>query len=129
MKQKNIETLVAFKNKNLEYKPVKNAISEELSEIISKVYQLDATTGESLHFLTNIMMEYFHEDVLRVTWGELSPIELNLNGVTSRIEKARLVLSKNGYKDEVEVGNPMWYLKLAIQEIEHVKTIVRKKQG
>lgn len=129
MKDKNINTLVKFEIDNREYKPVKNAISEELQEVISKVYQLDPETGRTLHYLTDIMLNYFHEDITRVQYGDLSPIELNLNGLVSRIEKARLELFKEGYEDTINVGNPMWCLKLALSDIEQINKLSKKEQG
>lgn len=105
---------------NQEYSPVKNAISGELEAIISKVYQLDHETGRTLHYLTDIMMNHFHEDVARVTFGDLTPIERNLNDITHRIESARVALLKAGY-EEIEVGNPMWYLQQILHDFEHIK--------
>ena len=129
MKNKNIETIVAFSIDSKEYAPVKDAISEELEAVISKVYQLDHETGRALHYLTNIMIDHFHEDVARVTWGELSLIENNLNRLASRIERTRLELLKDGYEDKTVVGNPMWYLKLALSEIESIHKLSKKAQG
>lgn len=129
MKNKNIETIFAFSIDSKEYAPVKAAISEELKAVISRVYQLDHETGRTLHYLTNIMMDHFHEDVARVTWGELSPIESNLNGLASRIESTRLELLKAGYEDKIGVGNPMWYLKLALSEIKSIHKLSKKAQG
>lgn len=128
MKNENIKIISKYSVGNTTFKPVKNAISEELQEIVGKVYQLDSETGRTLQFLTNIMMTHFHEDVARVTYKELSPIENNLNGLCSRIEHARIALSKSGYKDVVEVGNPMWYLNMAIQDIELIKKMIKKEQ-
>lgn len=128
MKNENIKIISKYSVGNTTFKPVKNAISEELQEIIGKVYQLDSETGQTLQFLTDIMMTHFHEDVARVTYKELSPIENNLNGLCSRIERARIALSKSGYKDVVEVGNPMWYLNMAIQDIELIKKMIKKEQ-
>lgn len=76
MKNKNIETIVAFSIDSKEYAPVKAAISEELKAVISKVYQLDHETGRTLHYLTNIMMEHFHEDVARVTWASFPRLKI-----------------------------------------------------
>ncbi|WP_249187086.1 hypothetical protein [Streptococcus suis] len=111
---------------NQEYAPVKNAISEELKAVISKVYQLDHETGWTLHYLTDIMLNHFHEDVARVPYGDLTPIELSLNGIASRVEKARIELLKAGDEDKIEVGNPMWYLKLILQDFEHMKKEMKK---
>ncbi|MGQ7660871.1 hypothetical protein ACTGWK_10220 [Streptococcus suis] len=105
---------------------MKNAISEELESVIRKVYQLDHATGWILHYLTDIMMNHFHEDVARVTNGDLTPIERSLNGITSRVENTRMVLLKAGYEDKIEVGNPMWYLKLILQDFEHIKKEMKK---
>ncbi|QBX11355.1 hypothetical protein JavanS560_0009 [Streptococcus satellite phage Javan560] len=33
---------------------------------------------------------------------------------------------KAGYEDKIEVGNPMWYLKLALQDIEQMKKEMKK---
>lgn len=52
MKDNNRETIIHFEMSNQEYAPVKNAISEELKTVISKVYQLDHETGWTLHYLT-----------------------------------------------------------------------------
>lgn len=117
MKDKNIKTIVEFEVKNNEYKPVKNAISEELQEIVNKVYQLDNDLGNTLSFLTGVMMRHFHENAARVNHGDLSPIELNLNGISSRIEKARLELYKAGYTNDITRDNPMWYLNMALSDI------------
>ncbi|HEL2527629.1 hypothetical protein HO474_03245 [Streptococcus suis] len=127
MKDNNRETIIHFEMSNQEYAPVKNAISEELEAVIRKVYQLDHETGWTLHYLTEIMLNHFHEDVARVTNGDLTPIERSLNGITSRVENTRMVLLKAGYEDKVEVGNPMWYLKLALQDFEHMKKLAKKE--
>ncbi|WP_421433532.1 hypothetical protein [Streptococcus suis] len=127
MKDNNRETIIHFENSSKEYSPVKNAIFEELESVISKVYQLDHETGWTLHYLADIMMNHFHEDVVRVPYGDLTPIELALNGFVSRIERTRMLLLKAGYEDKVEVGNPMWYLKLALQDFEHMKKLAKKE--
>ncbi|MDW8772640.1 hypothetical protein Q7W41_10255 [Streptococcus suis] len=111
---------------NQEYAPVKNAISDELKTVISKVYQLDHETGWTLHYLTEIMLNHFHEDVARVQYGDLTPIECSLNSIASRVEKVRIELLKAGYEDKIEVGNPMWYLKLALQDFEQMKKEMKK---
>ncbi|MGQ7394740.1 hypothetical protein [Streptococcus suis] len=98
MKDNNRETIIHFEMSNQEYAPVKNAISEELRAVISKVYQLDRATGWTLNYLTDIMMNHFHEDVARVTNGDLTPIERSLNGIASRVENTRMVLLKAGYE-------------------------------
>ncbi|HEL1702414.1 TPA: hypothetical protein TXT45_001006 [Streptococcus suis] len=121
MKDNNRETIIHFDNSSKEYSPVKNAIFEELESVISKVYQLDHETGWTLHYLTEIMLNHFHEDVARVQYGDLTPIECSLNSIASRVEKARIELLKAGYEDKIEVGNPMWYLKLILQDFEHMK--------
>ncbi|HEM4630272.1 TPA: hypothetical protein U1Z87_001177 [Streptococcus suis] len=126
MKDNNRETIIHFENSSKECSPVKNAISEELEAVIRKVYQLDHATGWTLHYLTDIMMNHFHEDVARVTNGDLTPIERSLNGITSRVENTRMVLLKAGYEDKIEVGNPMWYLKLILQDFEHMKKEMKK---
>lgn len=121
MKDNNRETIIHFEMSNQEYAPVKNAISEELKAVISKVYQLDHETGWTLHYLTDIMLNHFHEDVARVPYGNLTPVEHSLNSITHRVESARVALLKAGYEDKIEVGNPMWYLKLILQDFEHIK--------
>ncbi|HEM4743463.1 TPA: hypothetical protein U1139_000631 [Streptococcus suis] len=126
MKDNNRETIIHFEMSNQEYAPVKNAISEELKAVISKVYQLDHETGWTLHYLTDIMLNHFHEDVIRVPYGDLTPIEHSLNSIASRVEKVRIELLKAGYEDKIEVGNPMWYLKLALQDFEHMKKEMKK---
>ncbi|HEM6592670.1 hypothetical protein J5571_08755 [Streptococcus suis] len=127
MKDSNRETIIHFEASSNEYAPVKVAISEELEAVISKVYQLDHDTGWTLHYLTDIMLKHFHEDVVRVPCGDLTAIELALNGFVSRIERTRMLLLKAGYEDKVEVGNPMWYLKLALQDFEHMKKIAKEE--
>ncbi len=127
MKDSNRKTIIHFEVSNKEHAPVKNAISEELKAVISKVYQLDHDTGRTLHYLTDIMLKHFHEDVVRVPYGDLTPIEHALNSFPSRIEHTRMLLLKAGYEDKIEVGNPMWYLKLALQDIEHMKKLARKE--
>lgn len=126
MKDKNVSTLSKFRVDNMEYKPVKNAISEELTEVVNKVKRLDYNLGDTLQFLVNIMMEHFHEDIARVNRGELAPIEFSLNEISSRIETTRLILVKDGYADKIEAGNPMWYLNLALQDIKHFKKLSKK---
>ena len=126
MKDNNRETIIHFEMFNQEYAPVKNAISKELKAIISKVYQLDHETGWTLHYLTDIMLTHFHEDVARVPYGDLTPIEHALNSFPSRIEHTRMLLLKAGYEDNVGTGNPMWYLKLALQDLEHMKKEMKK---
>ena len=126
MKDNNRETIIHFDNSSKEYSPVKNAIFEELESVISKVYQLDHETGWTLHYLTDIILKHFHEGVVRVSYGDLSPIEHSLNGITHRVESARVALLKAGYEDKIEVGNPMWYLKLALQDLEHIKKEMKK---
>ncbi|MFM0581482.1 hypothetical protein P7J30_05975 [Streptococcus suis] len=126
MKDNNRKTIIHFEMSNQEYSPVKNAISEELETVIRKVYQLDHETGWILHYLTDIMLNHFHEDVVRVPYGVLTPIELNLNGIASRVERARIALLKAGYEDKIEVGNPMWYLKLILQDFEQIKKVAKK---
>ncbi|HFU4085164.1 TPA: hypothetical protein ACGO7S_000064 [Streptococcus suis] len=126
MKDNNRETIIHFEIYNQEYSPVKNAISEELEAVIRKVYQLDHETGWTLHYLIDIMLNHFHEDVVRVPYGVLTPIELNLNGIASRVERARIALLKAGYEDKIEVGNPMWYLKLILQDFEQIKKVAKK---
>ncbi|HEM5105751.1 TPA: hypothetical protein U1235_000323 [Streptococcus suis] len=126
MKDSNRETIIHFEVSSNEYAPVKAAISEELEAVISKVYQLDHETGWTLHYLTDIMLNHFHEDVVRVPYGVLTPIELNLNGIASRVERARIALLKAGYEDKIEVGNPMWYLKLILQDFEQIKKVAKK---
>lgn len=127
MKDNNRETIIHFDNSSKEYSPVKNAIFEELESVISKVYQLDHETGWTLHYLTDIMLKHFHEDVARVPYGDLTPIEHSLNGIASRVENARIALLKAGYEDKIEVGNPMWYLKLILQDFEHMKKIAKEE--
>ncbi|NQJ03262.1 hypothetical protein HO578_04365 [Streptococcus suis] len=127
MKDNNRETIIHFEASSKEYAPVKNAISEELKTVIGKVYQLDHETGWTLHYLTDIMLKHFHEDVVRVPYGDLTPIERSLNGIASRVENTRMVLLKAGYEDKIEVGNPMWYLKLILQDFEHMKKLARKE--
>ncbi|HEM6126106.1 TPA: hypothetical protein U2C08_002177 [Streptococcus suis] len=126
MKDNNRETIIHFENSSKEYSPVKNAISEELEAVIRKVYQLDHATGWTLHYLTEIMLNHFHEDVARVPYGDLTPIECSLNSIASRVEKVRIELLKAGYEDKIEVGNPMWYLKLALQDFEQMKKEMKK---
>ncbi|MDW8758142.1 hypothetical protein Q7W42_10275 [Streptococcus suis] len=126
MKDNNRETIIHFEMSNQEYAPVKNAISDELKTVISKVYQLDHETGWTLHYLTEIMLNHFHEDVARVQYGDLTPIECSLNSIASRVEKVRIELLKAGYEDKIEVGNPMWYLKLALQDFEQMKKEMKK---
>ncbi|HEM6341772.1 TPA: hypothetical protein U2D03_001329 [Streptococcus suis] len=126
MKDNNRKTIIHFEMSNQEYSPVKNAISEELKAVISKVYQLDHETGWTLHYLTDIMLNHFHEDVARVPYGDLTPIEYSLNGIASRVERARIAPLKAGYEDKIEVGNPMWYLKLILQNFEHMKKEMKK---
>ena len=126
MKDNNRETIIHFELSNKEYSPVKNAISEELEAVIRKVYQLDHETGWTLHYLTDIMLNHFHEDVARVPYGDLTPIELNLNGIASRVERARIALLKAGYEDKIEVGNPIWHLKLILQDFEQIKKKAKK---
>ncbi|NQJ99811.1 hypothetical protein HO528_11245 [Streptococcus suis] len=127
MKDNNRETIIHFEMSNQEYAPVKNAISEELEAVISKVYQLDHETGWTLHYLADIMLKHFHEDVVRVPYGDLTPIEHALNSFPSRIERTRMLLLKAGYEDKVGVGNPMWYLKLILQDFEHMKKLAKKE--
>ncbi|MGQ7420196.1 hypothetical protein ACTGUK_05100 [Streptococcus suis] len=127
MKDSNRETIIHFEASSKEYAPVKAAISEELEAVIRKVYQLDHGTGWTLHYLTEIMLNHFHEDVARVQYGDLTPIEHTLNSFPSRIEHTRMLLFKAGYEDKVEVGNPMWYLKLALQDFEHIKKLAKKE--
>ncbi|MFM0794293.1 hypothetical protein P7J53_01885 [Streptococcus suis] len=126
MKDNNRETIIHFENSSKEYSPVKNAIFEELESVISKVYQLDHETGWTLHYLTDIMLNHFHEDVARVQNSDLTPIERSLNGIASRVENARIALLEAGYEDKIEVGNPMWYLKLILQDFEHIKKEMKK---
>ncbi|HEL2298228.1 TPA: hypothetical protein U1Z40_001041 [Streptococcus suis] len=126
MKDNNRKTTIHFEMSNQEYSPVKNAISEELETVIRKVYQLDHETGWTLHYLTDIMLNHFHEDVARVPYGDLTPIEYSLNGIASRVERARIALLKAGYEDKIEIGNPMWYLKLILQDFEHMKKEMKK---
>lgn len=126
MKDNNRETIIRFEMSNQEYSPVKNAISEELEAIINKVYQLDHETGWTLHYLTDIILKHFHEDVVRVPYGDLTPIEHSLNSITHRAESARVALLKAGYEDKIEVGNPIWYLKLILQDFEHIKKEMKK---
>ncbi|MDW8713691.1 hypothetical protein Q7W14_02610 [Streptococcus suis] len=126
MKDNNRDTIIHFEMANKEYAPVKNAISDELKAVISKVYQLDHETGWTLHYLTDIMLNHFHEDVARVLYGDLTPIEHSLNGITHRVESARVALLKAGYEDKLEVDNPMWYLKLILQDFEHIKMEMKK---
>ncbi|HFI2432040.1 hypothetical protein P7J55_03855 [Streptococcus suis] len=126
MKDSNRDTIIRFEASSNEYAPVKAAISEELEVVISKVYQLDHDTGWTLHYLTDIMLKHFHEDVVRVPYGDLTAIELALNGFVSRIERTRMLLLKAGYVDNAGTGNPMWYLKLALQDFEHMKKLARK---
>lgn len=126
MKDSNGETIIHFEASSNEYAPVKNTISEELEAIISKVYQLDHETGWTLHYLTNIMLKHFHEDVVRVPYGDLTPIEHALNSFPSRIERTKMLLLKAGYEDKIEVDNPMWYLKLVLQDFERMKKLARK---
>ncbi|HEM3193514.1 hypothetical protein [Streptococcus suis] len=127
MKDNNRDTIILFEASSNEYAPVKTAISEELEAVISKVYQLDHETGWTLHYLTEIMLNHFHEDVARVQYGDLTPIECSLNSIASRVEKARIELLKAGYEDKIEVGNPMWYLKLILQDFEHMKKIAKEE--
>ncbi|HEM3203511.1 TPA: hypothetical protein U0910_001562 [Streptococcus suis 8830] len=127
MKDNNRETIIHFEASSKEYAPVKAAISEELEAVIRKVYQLDHETGWTLHYLTEIMLNHFHEDVARVPYGDLTPIEHSLNGITHRVESARVALLKAGCEDKIEVGNPMWYLKLALQDFEHMKKLAKKE--
>ncbi|CYW12861.1 hypothetical protein HO702_09395 [Streptococcus suis] len=127
MKDNNRETIIHFEASSKEYAPVKAAISEELEAVIRKVYQLDHETGWTLHYLTEIMLNHFHEDVARVQYGDLTPIERSLNSIASRVEKARIELLKAGYEDKIEVGNPMWYLKLILQDFEHMKKLAKKE--
>ncbi|HFI0292922.1 TPA: hypothetical protein ACGOVK_001341 [Streptococcus suis] len=126
MKNNNRETIIHFENSSKEYSPVKNAIFEELESVISKVYQLDHETGWTLHYLADIMLNHFHEDIARVQNGDLTPIEHSLNGIASRVENARIALLKAGYEDKIEVGNPMRYLKLILQDFEHIKKEMKK---
>lgn len=127
MKDSNRETIIHFEASSKEYAPVKAAISEELEAVIRKVYQLDHETGWTLHYLTEIMLNHFHEDVARVQYGDLTPIEHTLNSFPSRIEHTRMLLFKAGYEDKVEADNPMWYLKLALQDFEHMKKLAKKE--
>ncbi|NQJ99803.1 hypothetical protein HO528_11190 [Streptococcus suis] len=127
MKDNNRDTIILFEASSNEYAPVKTAISEELEAVISKVYQLDHETGWTLHYLTDIMLKHFHEDVVRVPYGDLTPIERSLNSITHRVENARIALLKAGYEDKIEVGNPMWYLKLILQDFEHMKKLAKKE--
>lgn len=128
MKNKNIETIVAFETENNEFRPVKNAISEELQEIVNKVYQLDNGLGYTLDYLTGVMMRHFHENVARVNYGDLSPIERKLNELSHRIEKARLALFKAGYTNDIKVDNPMWYLNMALSDIELIRKLGTKER-
>ena len=127
MKDSNRNTIIHFEASSNEYAPVKAAISEELEAVISKVYQLDHETGWTLHYLSSIILKHFHEDVVRVPYGDLTPIERALNSFPSRIEHTRMLLLKAGYEDKAGVGNPMWYLKLALQDFEHMKKLARKE--
>lgn len=70
MKDNNRETIIHFEMSNQEYAPVKNAISEELKAVISKVYQLDHETGWTLHYLTDIMLNHL---LLLMTLKTLTP--------------------------------------------------------
>ncbi|HEM5141017.1 TPA: hypothetical protein U1272_000411 [Streptococcus suis] len=126
MKDNNRETIIHFENSSKEYSPVKNAIFEELESVISKVYQLDHETGWTLHYLADIMMNHFHEDIARVQNGDLTPIERSLNGIASRVENVRIALLEAGYEDKIEVGNPLRYLKLILQDFEHIKKEMKK---
>ena len=129
MKDKTIKTLTDFTVGNMEYKPVKSAIAEELKEVISKVYQLDPETANTLGYLTEVMMNHFHEDVKRVQHKELTALELVLNGLAGRIESARLALFKEGYEDDKKHGNPMWYLSMALFDIKKINELSEKEQG
>ncbi|MBF8969546.1 hypothetical protein [Streptococcus sp. NLN76] len=128
MKAKNRKTLIEFENDQKEYTPVKNAIHDELKSIITQVSGLDKELGHSLSRLIRIMMEHFHEEIIRVNLGDLSAVEINLNNTVGRIEKAKYMLLNQGHTDKVDINNPIWYLDLALGEFERAKELARKEK-
>lgn len=128
MKAENQKTLIEFENNQKEYSPVKNAIHDELKAITNQVSELDKELGKSLGRLTGIMMEHFHEELIRVNYGDLSAVEINLNNTIGRIEEAKYMLLKQGYSNKIDIDNPVWYLDLALGEFKSAKELARKEK-
>lgn len=128
MKNKNITTLVSFNVDNQDFSPVKNVISEELKNIISTVATYDENTAMTLNWLTNIILEHFHEDVTPIKNKDIRAIDHAIHGLPSRLEKAKLMLLKAGYDEQVAFTNPGWFIDMALQDIKHFRKLITRKE-
>lgn len=57
---------------------------------------------------------------------DVSTIDYNFYGLYNRIEKAKLLLLQQGYKEGVAFENPVWFLDMALSDMERIKKISKK---
>ena len=56
---------------------------------------------------------------------DVSTIDYNFYGLYNRIEEAKLLLLQQGYKEEVTSKNPVWFLNMALSDMERIKEEVK----
>lgn len=125
MKQENLEQLTKFNSDNKEFDPIKVILTEEFENVIGEVSSYNAGIALRLEFLANIVIDHLHSDIMPLKNKDISALDRNFYGLYNRIEKAKLLLLQQGYKEEVTSKNPVWFLDMALSDMERIKEEVK----
>lgn len=126
MKQENLEQLTKFDWDNKEFDPIKVTLREEFENVIEEVASYNTETAFKLEFLADIVINHLHSDIVPLKYKDVSAIDYNFYELYNRIEKAKLLLLQQGYKEGVAFENPVWFLDMALSDMECIKKISKK---
>lgn len=126
MKQENLEQLTKFNLDNKEFDPLKEILREEFENVIEEVASYNTGTAFKLEFLADIVINHLHSDIVPLKHKDVSTIDYNFYGLYNKIEKAKLLLLQQGYKEGVAFENPVWFLDMALSDMERIKKISKK---
>lgn len=125
MKQENREQLIKFNSDNKEFDPIKVILTEEFENVIREVSSYDKGIALRLEFLANVVIDNLHSNIMPLKNKDISVLDRNFYGLYNKIEKAKLLLLKQGYKEEVTSESPVWFLNMALSDMERIKKEVK----
>lgn len=126
MKQENLEQLTKFNLDNKEFDPIKVILTEEFENVIGEVSSYNTGIALRLELLANIVIDHLHSDIVPLKYKDISALDNNFYGLYHRIEKAKLLLLKQGFNAELVSENPVWFLNMALSDMERIKKISKK---
>ncbi|WP_421038546.1 hypothetical protein [Streptococcus hyointestinalis] len=110
-----------YDSQNKTFQPIKTIIQKEVDSIILELNQIDEFLAFRLNYVFDIMLRNFHEDILATTRREMNWWHYAETGAIACVERARLMLLKDGYPDDKAIGSPTGELAVALSEINRLQ--------